>query len=159
MLQKIIPLTFCILFFSSFDSKQQKDLDIHHFNTSKQKLVVDGYDLVSYFNEDKPVKGKPSISTKYQGLLFHFSSQQNKDLFISEPTRYLPKYGGWCAYAIGDYAKKVDVDPLSYTIENGELFLFYKSYFNDTKEKWIKNHDFLKQNAEENWQKIIHQTH
>ncbi|MGB2460854.1 MAG: YHS domain-containing (seleno)protein [Flavobacteriaceae bacterium] len=105
--------------------------------------------MVSYFSENKPVKGKSSISSQYQGLLFYFSSQENKDLFINDTTRYLPKYGGWCAYAIGDYAKKVDVDPLSYTIENGELYLFYKSYFNDTKEKWIKNHDVLKQSAEE----------
>ena len=159
MPQKAIPLIFCILFFYSFGYNQQDDTDIAHFNTTSQKLVGSGYDLVSYFFENKPVKGKSSISSQYQGLLFYFSSQENKDLFISDPTRYLPKYGGWCAYAIGDYAKKVDVDPLSYTIENGELYLFYKSYFNDTKEKWIKNHDVLKQSAEENWQKIIHKTH
>jgi YHS domain-containing protein len=159
MPQKAIPLIFCILLFYSFVYNQQDDTDIGHFNTTSQKLVGDGYDLVSYFSENKPVKGKSSISSQYQGLLFYFSSQENKDLFISDPTRYLPKYGGWCAYTIGDYAKKVDVDPLSYTIENGELYLFYKSYFNDTKEKWIKNHDVLKQSAEENWQKIIHKTH
>jgi YHS domain-containing protein len=159
MPQKAIPLIFCILLFYSFVYNQQDDTDIGHFNTTSQKLVGDGYDLVSYFSENKPVKGKSSISSQYQGLLFYFSSQENKDLFISDPTRYLPKYGGLCAYAIGDYANKVDVDPLSYTIENGELYLFYKSYFNDTKEKWIKNHDVLKQSAEENWQKIIHKTH
>ena len=156
MPQKAIPLIFCILFFYSFVYNQQDDTDIAHFITTSQKLVGDGYDLVSYFSENKPVKGKSSISSQYQGLLFYFSSQENKDLFINDPTRYLPKYGGWCAYAIGDYAKKVDVDPLSYTIENGELYLFYKSYFNDTREKWIKNHDALKQSAEEIWQKIIH---
>ncbi|MDG1823508.1 MAG: YHS domain-containing (seleno)protein [Flavobacteriaceae bacterium] len=155
MPQKSIPLIFCILFIYSFGPKQLKDIDIAHFNTASLKLVGDGYDLVSYFFENKPIKGKSSISSQYQGLLFYFSSQENKDLFINDPTRYLPKYGGWCAYAIGDYAKKVDVDPLSYTIENGELYLFYKSYFNDTREKWIKNHDVLKQSAEENWQKII----
>ena len=56
----------------------------------------------------------------------------------------MPKYGGWCAYAIGNSGKKVDVDPFSYTIENGELYLFYKSYFTDTREKWIQNHKELK---------------
>lgn len=157
MPQKTITLIFCILFFYSFCSKQQIGIDIAHFNTTNEKkLVGEGYDLVSYFSKNKPVKGKPSISSRFQGLLFYFSSHENKDLFISNPSKYLPKYGGWCAYAIGDYAKKVDVDPLSYTIENGELYLFYKSYFNDTREKWMKNHDTLKQSAEENWQKIIH---
>ena len=107
MPQKAIPLIFCILFFYSFGSKQQDDTDIAHFNTTSQKLVGNGYDLESYFSENKPVKGKSSISSQYQGLLLYFSSQENKDLFINDPTRYLPKYGGWCAYAIGDYAKKL----------------------------------------------------
>lgn len=156
MPQKTITSFLCVLLFYSFSLKQQKDIDIAHFNTANQNLVGDGYDLVSYFSEREPVKGKPSISSRFQGLLLYFSSQENKDLFVSNPLKYLPKYGGWCAYAIGDYAKKVEVDPLSYTIENGELYLFYKSYFNDTREKWIKNHEVLKQSAEENWQKIIH---
>ena len=156
---KTTLFAFLILFFYSFESNQQEEIAIAHFNTTDQKLIVNGYDLVSYFHGGKPVKGNPSITSRYRGLLFYFSSQDNKDLFISDPLRYLPKYGGWCAYAIGDYGKKVEVDPLSYTIENGELYLFYKSYFNDTKEKWIKNHDVLKQSAEENWQKIIHKTH
>ena len=68
----------------------------------------DGYDLVIYFSKNKPVKGKSSISNQYQDLLFYFSSQENKDLFVSNPSKYLPKYGGWCAYAIGDYAKKFE---------------------------------------------------
>ena len=80
MPQKTITLLFCILFFYSFESKQQKDSDIAHFNTTNQKLVGDGYDLVSYFSENKPVKGKSSISSRFQGLLFYFSSQESKRL-------------------------------------------------------------------------------
>ncbi|MCH1472240.1 MAG: hypothetical protein L7T85_06700 [Flavobacteriaceae bacterium] len=86
MPQKTITLFFCILFFYSFGTKQQKDSDIAHFNTASQKLIGDGYDLVSYFFENKPVKGKSFITSQYQGLLFYFSSQENKDLFISDPT-------------------------------------------------------------------------
>lgn len=156
MPQKTISLFFCILFFYSFSLKQQKGIEPAHFNTTNQKLVGDGYDLVSYFSKREPIKGKASISSRFGGLLFYFSSQENKDIFVNNPSKYLPKYGGWCAYAIGAYAKKIEVDPLSYTIENGELYLFYKSYFNDTREKWIKNHDELKKSAEENWQKITH---
>ena len=108
MPQKTITLIFCILFFHSFCSKQQNCIGIGHFNTTNQKLMGDGYDLVIYFSKNKPVKGKSSISNQYQDLLFYFSSQENKDLFVSNPSKYLPKYGGWCAYAIGDYAKKFE---------------------------------------------------
>ena len=101
MPQKTIILLFCILFFYSFGSKQQKDSDIAHFNTTNQKLVGDGYDLVSYFSENKPVKGKSSISSRFQGLLFYFSSQENKDLLIEE-------YPKSCTLAIDDILAQLD---------------------------------------------------
>ena len=69
-----------------------------------------------------PVKGKQSISTKFQGLLLYFSSQENKRKFLDDNEKYLPKYGGQCAYAIVNTGKKVDVAPFSYAIKNGELY-------------------------------------
>lgn len=143
MPQTIIAFIIGILFFFT-GLAQQSSLSVDHFNTESENLVVNGYDVVSYFSESEPVKGKQSISTDYQGLLIYFSSQENKRKFLDDPEKYLPKYDGWCAYAIGNSGKKVDVDPFSYSIKNGELYLFYKSYFNDTREKWIQNHKELK---------------
>ena len=143
MPQTIIAFIIGILFFFT-GLAQQSSLSVDHFNTESENLVVNGYDVVSYFSESEPVKGKQSISTDYQGLLIYFSSEENKRKFLDDPEKYLPKYGGWCAYAIGNSGKKVDVDPFSYSIKNGELYLFYKSYFNDTREKWIQNHKELK---------------
>ena len=143
MPQTIIAFIIVILFFFT-GLAQQSSLFVDHLNTESENLVVNGYDVVSYFSESEPVKGKQSISTDYQGLLIYFSSQENKRKFLDDPEKYLPKYGGWCAYAIGNSGEKVDVYPFSYSIENGELYLFYKSYFNDTREKWIQNHKELK---------------
>ena len=143
MPQTIIAFIIGILFFFTVLA-QQSSLSVDHFNTESENLVVNGCDVVSYFSESEPVKGKQSILTDFQGLLVYFSSQENKRKFLDDPEKYLPKYGGWCAYAIGNAGKKVDVDPFSYSIENGELYLFYKSYFNDTREKWNQNHKELK---------------
>ena len=52
-------------------------------------------------------------------------------------------------------SKKVKIDPESYTIEEGKLYLFYKGTFNDTREKWLDNHEVLKPKAHSNWKKII----
>jgi hypothetical protein len=68
-----------------------------------------------------------------------FPQKKNKRVFLKNPLDYLPEYGGWCAYAIGKYGEKVSIDPLSYIVKNGDLYLFYNSYFNNTKDKWIKN--------------------
>ena len=97
MPQRITLFAFLILFIYSFESKQQKDIAIAHFNTTDQKLIVNGYDLVSYFHGDKPAKGNPSIARRYRGLLFYFSSQDNKVLFIT--TILKNKKGFTLAYA------------------------------------------------------------
>ena len=81
MLQTIIAFISGILFFYT-GLAQQSNFSVDHFNTQGENLVVNGYDLVSYFSESKPVKGKQSISTDFQGLLLYFSSQENKRKFI-----------------------------------------------------------------------------
>ena len=50
----------------------------------------------------------------------------------------MPKYGGWCAYTTENSGEKFDVNPFNCTIENRELYLFYKTCFTDNREKWIQ---------------------
>jgi len=66
MPQSTITLFSCILFFYSSGYKQQNGIEISHFNTTNQKLVGDGYDLVSYFSEKEPVKGKPTYDNDFE---------------------------------------------------------------------------------------------
>ena len=77
--------------------------------------------------------------------------QKNKKLFDKNPTYYLPQYRGWCAYAMGEKNDEVGINPESFLITNNQLFLFYKTYFNDTKEKWNKDPKNLKSKADINW--------
>jgi hypothetical protein len=86
---------------------------------------------------------------------YYFVNEANKLKFDANPKKFLPEFGGWCAYAIGTHSKKVKIDPESYTIEEGKLYLFYKGAFNDTREKWLDNHEALKPKAHSNWKKII----
>ena len=76
-------------------------------------------------------------------------------MFDKNPEEYLPQFGGWCAYAMGQKNKKVEINPQAYSIENGKLYLFYRSYFNDTLEKWNENNDNLRIAAEINLSKTI----
>jgi uncharacterized membrane protein YphA (DoxX/SURF4 family) len=94
------------------------------------------------------------LLSHFKGAVYYFSSEKNKRVFLKNPLDYLPEYGGWCAYAIGKYGEKVSVDPISYIVENGDLYLFYNSYFNNTKDKWIKNQTKLHHKADENWLSI-----
>jgi len=121
----------------------------------ENKLAIQGYDPVAYFTQKKAIKGKASITTTYEGVVYNFSSQANKDLFLKNPMSYEPQYGGWCAYAMGDYGKKVEVDPETFKILDGKLYLFYNAYFNNTLKSWNKDEVNLRKKADTNWKKFI----
>jgi YHS domain-containing protein len=121
-----------------------------HFNLEKG-VAIEGFDPVSYFSINKATKGKSTISTNYQGVVYYFSSEANKKLFLTNPSKYEPQYGGWCAFAMGDYGKKVEINPETFKIIEGKLYLFYNAYFNNTLTSWNKDEKKLKAQADKNW--------
>ena len=127
-----------------------------HFNLSKSGLAIDGYDPVAYFKINKAVEGKKEFAVNYQGAIYYFSSAENKETFIKNPSAYEPQYGGWCAYAMGKNGEKVNIDPETFKVVNGKLYLFYNRFFNNTLTSWNKDESNLKTKADSNWQKTFH---
>ena len=78
-------------------------------------------------------------------------SQANLDVFKKSPEKFEPAYGGWCAYAMGNTGEKVEIDPETYKIVEGKLYLFYNAYFTNTLPKWNKEEKSLKTKADKNW--------
>lgn len=126
-----------------------------NLNLSKG-LALSGYDPVSYFTSDLPSKGEPSIQCEYNGATYQFTSEEHRKAFTSSPEMYLPEYGGWCAYAMGKDGSKVKINPLSYKILNGKLYLFYKTSKLDTLKLWNENETTLLEKANHYWQNINH---
>lgn len=124
------------------------------FNLEK-KVAIQGYDPVAYFTQKKAVKGKAAIATTHDGVIYNFSSQANKELFLKNPSAYEPQYGGWCAYAMGDNGDKVEINPETFKIVDGKLNLYYNAFFNNTLKSWNKDEAGLKKKADTNWKKII----
>ncbi len=124
------------------------------FNLEKG-LAIQGYDPVAYFTQKKAVKGKTSIATTFEGVTYYFTSNENKEIFKKNPSGYEPQYGGWCAYAMGANGEKVEVDPETFKIVNGKLYLFYNAYFNNTLKSWNKDEVNLNRKADANWKKFI----
>jgi YHS domain-containing protein len=127
---------------------------LKHFNHSKN-LALEGYDAVSYFNGNKPTKGKSTIKTTSDGLTYYFSSEKNKAEFNQNPSKYKPQYGGWCAYAMGEKGEKVEINPETFKIIDGKLYLFYNAFFNNTLTEWNKNEATLKTKADKNWKSFL----
>lgn len=144
----VFTLLICNLIFS-----QNSTLDFKHLNI-EEGIALSGYDPVSYFVSNEPKLGDKKLSAKHQGVIYHFSSQKNKDTFLKSPASYLPQYGGWCAFAMGDYGEKVEVNPKTFKIVDGKLYLFYNSLLNNTLKNWNKNEKKLKAQADKNWKTI-----
>lgn len=132
----------------------QSALRSGQFNLEKG-LAIQGYDPVSYFNDHKAVKGKKEFAVNAEGVIYYLSSAVNKDLFIKNYKKYEPQYGGWCAYAMGATGEKVEIDPKTFKIIDGKLFLFYNSFFNNTLTKWNKDEAHLHEQADKNWQTFL----
>ena len=126
----------------------------NHLNT-RNGLAINGYDPVSYFVSGTAEKGKKELSVFSEGATYYFSSASNKELFKRAPGKYQPRYGGWCAYAMGSSGEKVSIDPETFKILDGKLYLFYNRFFNNTLESWNKDEPALKKKADLNWSKII----
>lgn len=124
------------------------------FNLDKSGLAIEGYDPVAYFTEQKAVEGKESISFTNQGVTYHFATTADRDLFKANPAKYEPQYGGWCAYAMGANGEKVEIDPGTFKLLNGKLYLFYNKFFNNTRKSWNKDENNLKSKADANWAKL-----
>lgn len=102
-------------------------------------LAIEGYDPVAYFPEGggKPTKGKDTIALEHKGVTYRFASAAHRDLFLANPQRYEPAFGGWCAFAMAD-GDRVEIDPKNFLIEDDRLLLFYKDFFGNTRTSWTK---------------------
>jgi len=150
-----IALLLIFTFAVSFSSLAQSDaVRKKHFNVKKQ-VAIKGYDPVSYFS-GQPKKGSKDNSFDYMGVLYYFYDNSNLEKFKSDPAKYEPQYGGWCAYAIGETGDKVKINPETYQILDGKLYLFYDFGGLNTLESWKKDQTNLKRKADNNWQKLIH---
>lgn len=118
-------------------------------------LALAGYDPVGYLITQKALKGSPQLTTTYKGVTYRFATAANRDLFLKNPAVYEPAYGGWCAYAMGATGEKVEVDPDTFEVRDGRLYLFYHSLFNNTLPKWQKDEPNLHRKADANWQRFV----
>jgi len=121
-------------------------------NLNPQGIALDGYHAVSYFS-GSPTLGRAGYAYTFKGAIYHFAQKTNLETFVSNPDKYTPAYGGWCAYAMGESGDLVEVNPKSYKIVDGDLYLFYKTELVNTLKRWNNNEDQLRKAADANWAK------
>ena len=83
---------------------------------------VKGYDPVAYFIAGRPIAGVDLYTYRYMGITYRFASAQDRENFKADPQKYLPQYGGYCAYAMS-IDRIADIDPSRWAIVNNKLYL------------------------------------
>lgn len=120
------------------------------YNT-KKGFVAHGYDVVEYFN-NTAIEGLKKYTASHEGVHYKFVSAENLEQFESNPGRYIPQYGGYCAYAIAVKSKKVGINPETFEIRNGKLYFFYNAWGTNTLSLWQKeNVKGLLEKGDQNW--------
>lgn len=152
LMKTILSIIFVVSVATCF--AQDDNVRKKHFNIQKN-IAIDGYDPVSYF-EGEPLEGDENIAFWYKGIKYLFSSNTTLNKFKLNPSKYEPAYGGWCAYAMGTSGEKVKIDPETFKIINGKLYLFYNFRGNNTLEDWNDDEFKLKAAADGNWVNALH---
>lgn len=113
----------------------------------KNNVAINGYDPVAYFTDQKPVEGSKTFSYTHEGVHWLFASQAHLDSFKVNPTKYIPQYGGYCAYGVSEDHKS-PTDPHAWTIVEDKLYLNYSL---KVKDLWSKDIPKRIEKANVNW--------
>ena len=85
-------------------------------------IALHGFDPVAYFTQNKAVLGSPHFSAMHHGVAYEFASKEDQAAFQANPEKYVPQYGGFCAFATSR-GIKADADPHEFAVSNGKLYV------------------------------------
>jgi YHS domain-containing protein len=124
----------------------------------KDKVANGGYDFVSYFTDNKAVKGSSKFTHEINGVKYQFASAEHKDFFKGNPTKYLSVCDGYCAWGVAEKGIKVPVNPETFKVVGNKLYLFFNGDFKgspfNTLPEWNKNESNLLTQLPTNWAKL-----
>ncbi len=111
---------------------------------------ISGHDPVAYFTDGKPMRGSGYQVSVFEGVTYAFASEEHKEMFEANPEKYVPAYGGYCAYGVA-VGKKFVTDPEVWRIVDGILYL---NLDRDIQRKWQKDVPGYIKKADVNWSEI-----
>ncbi len=113
----------------------------------RNNLAIEGYDPVAYFTEKRAVKGSSEFRSDFQGSTFQFASAAHRDAFATDPSKYAPQYGGYCAYGMAK-GYKASIDPAAFTVVGNKLYL---NYSEAVRSQWLLDIPGYIRKADVNW--------
>lgn len=123
-------------------------------NTDDSKIALQGYSPVSYLDLGLAQKGLKEFKASHDGLNYYFTSKDQKNKFEANTAKYLPQYGGYCAFGVSIGAK-FRTDANKFVVKEGKYFLFLNDLEVDAAQLWLDgDHSKLVAKADSNWAKL-----
>ena len=120
------------------------------YNVGWTGVAIKGYDPVAYFTGKTPIKGDSDFEHEWSGARWRFANSRHLEMFKSDPDKYAPRYGGYCAYGVANNYL-VNIDPDAWTIYEGRLYLNYSL---KVREQWKEDIPGNIRKADANWPNI-----
>lgn len=125
------------------------------YNIDNSNIALEGYSPVSYLDLGIAQKGLKEFKSEHDKVVYYFTDADQKKKFDKNPDKYLPQYGGYCAFGV--YAgAKFRPDPNKFIVKDGKYFLYLYNLELDAQQLWLaeNNHKKLMDKANENWNKL-----
>ena len=110
-----------------------------------------GYDVVAYQTEETAVPGDEAITAEYAGVTYRFASEANREMFEADPERFLPQFGGYCAWAVSQ-GYTAHGDPEAWSVVDGRLYL---NYSKGVRSQWQRDAAGNITKGEANWPRVL----
>ncbi len=124
-------------------------------NIDNSNIALLGYSPVSYLDLGIAQRGIKEFKSEHNKVVYYFTDADQKKKFDKNPSKYLPQYGGYCAFGV--YAgAKFRPDPNKFIVQDGKYFLFLYNLELDAQQLWLaeNNHNKLVSKANTNWSKL-----
>ncbi|MFK7895266.1 MAG: YHS domain-containing (seleno)protein [Myxococcota bacterium] len=121
------------------------------YRASLNGPALDGYDTVAYFTLGRAVRGTAEFQHEWRDTTWYFMNAEHRALFVSDPEKYAPQFGGYCAYA-ASRSHLYKGHPEVFTIQDGRL------YFNNNEsveQIWISDSKMLIESAKRLFPKLL----
>jgi YHS domain-containing protein len=120
-------------------------------NLSADGVAASGHDVVAYFSADKPTPGSKQFSATHKGAMYVFANAENLKTFTANPDKYVPQYGGYCAFAAA-FGKQAPANPNNFKVVDGKLYL---NLNDDVQKKWNADTNALIGKADALWAQSV----
>jgi YHS domain-containing protein len=145
-----IIIVFTLSIFQLFTLELQASAP-RFYTSNLDHVMLNGYDVLSYYTNQRPLKGSPEYQIEYQGTKWYFVNKINMNKFKRNPEMYIPEFGGYSVWAIA-HGKLIGGDPEIWKLVEGGLYLFCSER---TRTKWMQERELINRLARDNWPAIL----